>query len=252
MIKPFYSIVLAILVLAGIVWYYSENKERVDVFFADLFSKSEAQIESIGIENDEFVIKGSELSTVELWVVPTGTNVTDGQNIKLGNAERTDTGIEELWVFPIPKEPLLITGIYAKGFNSRNREVGRVDFPVVGATDIYNALWGRNTTNETSKEISLMPGTQGIFGPLTIVFRSIVQDSRCPTDVQCIQAGELVVALNLTANGSTRDIVLSSTEAAGKDFAGYNILMGEIEPLKTQAVNPQNTTYTVHFLVTKL
>lgn len=253
MIKPYISILITIAVLGGVVWYYSNNQQRLDSFFAGLFSKSDAQIESIGVINDEFVIQGKDLSTVELWVIPSGTEITESQNIKLGNAElQNRSEIGEVWVYPIPKEPLLITGIYAKGFNNRSREIGRVDFPVIGTTDIYNALWGRNTTSENSKELVLKSGEKGVFESLTLTFNDIVQDSRCPIDVQCIQAGELVVNLNLKEGAATRSIVLSSTETLGKDFAGYNILMGEIEPTKTVSVNPENTTYAVHFLVTKL
>jgi|GEM_PF-1333959 len=252
MIKPYISLLIVIVVLAMGVFFYDKSGEQIDLFISGLFDKNTTRLESVGVENGDFVIRGMDLSTVELWVIPSGTDVTKDEYIRLGNAElESKSSVEEVWTFPIPTDPLLITEIFAKGFRYK-KEIGRVSFPVVGATDIYNALWGRNSSADTgSKELDLVPGQTGTFGTLSVTFNTIVQDSRCPVDVQCIQAGELVVALTLSNGKVTKDVIISSAEPSGKEFMEYSILIGKIEPVKTQEVSPQNTQYTVHFLVTE-
>jgi hypothetical protein len=48
------------------------------------------------------------------------------------------------------------------------------------------------------QEIELAPKQQAVFGPagLTVEFVRVVEDSRCPTDVTCVWAGEVKVELS--------------------------------------------------------
>lgn len=39
-----------------------------------------------------------------------------------------------------PQKTILATEIFAKGFNARGREVGRVSLPFIGVTDLNKAL----------------------------------------------------------------------------------------------------------------
>ncbi|MFS8137730.1 MAG: hypothetical protein ACMG50_06335 [Thermomonas sp.] len=68
---------------------------------------------------------------------------------------------------------------------------------------------------------------------------SLVSDSRCAPDVQCVWAGDAVVALNWTsANGTSRDLELHSNRAQGADTAdmdGKRITFTHLSPKGTEA-----------------
>jgi len=98
-------------------------------------------IRSVTVERPNLLVRGSNLSKVELWAVPSGTGISpDGY--RLGTAKRHNSvGENEIWTFPIPSEPLLVTNIFAKAFDRHGRLIGRKDLPLTGVTDIYEALW---------------------------------------------------------------------------------------------------------------
>ena len=74
---------------------------------------------------------------------------------------------------------------------------------------------GTNTTAQASlgQEFTLPYGKSvNISGEnLSIKFVAVVTDSRCPTGVQCVWAGEAKVKLEVTQNNSTLETVLTET-----------------------------------------
>ncbi len=53
--------------------------------------------------------------------------------------------------------------------------------------------------------------TAAIGDELTIKFVDVTEDSRCPTGVDCIQAGRAVCRLDVTSGGQTSSVTLSET-----------------------------------------
>ncbi len=248
MIRPYLSIVVAIIIVIVGVRYYSSHKQGIDNFFVS----KEAKIESLGIENRSFVVRGQHLSNVEVWVIPAGTDITENDHLRLGSMMlANEVGDAEVWKADIPDEPLLITSVYAKGFSDA-KEVGRATLSVVGATDVYNALWGSVVKPPQVKDLVLGVGQSGEFQGLMLTFTKVTQDSRCPVDVQCIQAGSLKVSLNAKIAGVTTALTLGSPTPIVASLNGYRITMGEITPEKKQGMSMQNTAYRIHFLVEKL
>jgi len=99
-------------------------------------------IRSVGIKRPNLVVRGSNLSKVELWAIPSGTGITPDEYMLLGTAKRRSAaGQNEVWVFPIPAGPLSVTDIFAKGFDNQGRSVGTTSLPEQGVSQIYDALW---------------------------------------------------------------------------------------------------------------
>ena len=77
---------------------------------------------------------------------------------------------------------------------------------------------------------------------LTVRFVSVVDDSRCPTNVQCVRAGEAKVQLSLRAPGAGDDAVILATEGGQPrfaTFAGYEIHLIALDPPRRSDVpNP--------------
>lgn len=100
-------------------------------------------ISAVFIERPYLVAKGTNLAKVEFWAVPTGTNITPDAYQKLGEARWAETtGATQRWQLPIPQNPLLVTEIFAKGLNETGTVVASSSLPLIGASAIYEALWG--------------------------------------------------------------------------------------------------------------
>ncbi|HEX2188860.1 MAG TPA: hypothetical protein VHG51_08185 [Longimicrobiaceae bacterium] len=86
-------------------------------------------------------------------------------------------------------------------------------------------------------------------GRLVVGFTEVPADSRCPVDVQCVQAGEATVALSVTAAGR-EPAVLTLRTTVGKDaatYGAYRIELRSLLPQPRQAGGPAETPYvTLH------
>ncbi len=81
---------------------------------------------------------------------------------------------------------------------------------------------------------------------LTITLNKIVQDSRCPADVQCIWAGNVTanVTLSLGSKAETVDILSNQTPYI---FNGYKISITDVSPGKTSKHQILPSEYAVTF-----
>ena len=107
-----------------------------------------SQVRTMQVRRPNIVIGGAYLSKVELWAVPTGTEITPDEYVLLGDAKRSNAaGHKEMWVFPIPPcetdTRLLATEIFAKGFRANGDAVGIKSLPYSGASAVYEALCGK-------------------------------------------------------------------------------------------------------------
>ncbi len=115
-------------------------------------SAVEPEIASISVERPNIVVEGKGLTKVEIWGVPTGTEVTEDAFKLLGEAkyQATNAAGVEIWIFPIPETPLLMTGLIAKGYGQDGMLAGQVSLTEVGATSVYNLLWATTTDSNAS------------------------------------------------------------------------------------------------------
>ncbi len=66
---------------------------------------------------------------------------------------------------------------------------------------------------------------------LTLRFAAINEDSRCPSDVQCVQAGQATITLRLAKDGAelaTRTLTLPGAEVA--TYMNYTVTLLELAP----------------------
>ena len=110
-------------------------------------------IRSIVVKRPNIVVHGANLSKVEVWAVPTGTGITPDEYTLLGTANhRNAAGEDEVWVFPIPSDPLSATEIFATGFDATGKSVSIKSLPYRGASQIYDVLWVTNRITSTQHE----------------------------------------------------------------------------------------------------
>jgi len=204
-------------------------------------------ITSITLEKPNFVIKGKALSKVDVWAVPTGTGITEKDHRQIGVAALgTIDSKEQRWVIPVPREPMLLTEIYAKGFDEKGNLVGKVTLPITGASDIYRELW----LEAPQQSLFLKVGETGKMGELSVKVLRVISDSRCPIDVQCIQAGNTAVEVELTQGTKKSTLSLASDED-GKPYEGYFVQILDVLPEPKSTVKIEEKDYIITLSVLK-
>lgn len=88
---------------------------------------------------------------------------------------------------------------------------------------------------------------------LSIRFDSVTAESRCPSDVQCVQAGSVTVALTIAQlSGTMTAQLLSLTTVAGKDTAtsyGRPIRLVSVSPSPVSTTPTPKSAYRVELKV---
>jgi hypothetical protein len=85
--------------------------------------------------------RAGSLSRVEIWFRSTGTGLTTPG--RLGVARRTSAaGRREVWTLQIPKDPVLVVEMFARGFDQMGKAVAEKAFPLKGPGPLYEALYG--------------------------------------------------------------------------------------------------------------
>jgi hypothetical protein len=108
-------------------------------------------------------------------------------------------------------------------------------------------------TPDQPATVILFRGQHALIGsePLEIVFRDVVEDSRCPTDVTCVWAGNGKVRLRLTlGTGSESTADLNTGLLPSRTEVGpYRITLVELspDPVSTASIPPER--YRINLLV---
>jgi hypothetical protein len=107
-------------------------------------------------------------------------------------------------------------------------------------------------------EFSLKPGQQTLINgeDLTIKFNSVSNDSRCPSDTECISAGNAEINLELTKTGNpTVQILLNTAGITGlpdqTDYLNYAIRVIDLQPYPKSGSTILQADYSARFIVIK-
>jgi hypothetical protein len=84
-------------------------------------------------------------------------------------------------------------------------------------------------------------GQTATVGPVSVTPLTLLEDSRCPKDVQCVWAGR--VRIEASVNGERREMVLAQPIPA----AGGSLTMVEVRPEKQAEVTVGPTDYRFRF-----
>lgn len=101
---------------------------------------------------------------------------------------------------------------------------------------------------------ALRPGQEVSFGsePLRLTFDAVTEDSRCPTDVTCVWAGNAGVRLRATVPGDLKVVVLNTTlEPHAASAFGYDIRLERLEPAPVSDRDIPRAEYLVYLTVSR-
>lgn len=87
--------------------------------------------------------------------------------------------------------------------------------------------------------------------PLTIRFVGISEDSRCPSDVQCVWAGDAVARVVLSSQGTagTEASLHTTLDPKSVTFAGYTVRLTAVKPVPRSGTSIPAASYVATFEV---
>ena len=89
---------------------------------------------------------------------------------------------------------------------------------------------------------------------LKIKFVSLVEDSRCPTDTNCVWAGNAKIKIKVTDRRGRSETfeINTNTGVKGASFGGYAINLESLTPAPASNIRISRNGYTATFSVQKL
>lgn len=101
------------------------------------------------------------------------------------------------------------------------------------------------------QDVTLAIGTAVEFGPsrVRVRFDGVLQDSRCPTDVQCVWAGNAAARVRVQISSDVEQTIDLNTNVGAKEarFDGYVLRLVSLgpDPVSTSRIEPAAYRLTV-------
>lgn len=113
------------------------------------------------------------------------------------------------------------------------------------------AACGRGGAATLNEPIQLAPGEWANFETenLEVKFVGIDEDSRCPNDVTCVWAGEVVVRLTLRRDSRNKEVSVKETQGLAVD--GYTIDILQVLPPRASSSPVAVADYRVTLKITR-
>jgi hypothetical protein len=209
----------------------------------DVNLSKNSSITNFSVEKPNFVVTAKNASKIEIWGVP--SDISDPDHLLLGTANlTTPAGDNEIWKLGIPREPISLKEIYALAFDSLDKESDKASLNFKGETDIFYGVWGPVSEKEQSVKLNESMTFEG----LTLTPRSVSSDSRCPKDVQCIQAGNVVVKVEAVSEEGSETFEITSVGNPVL-FGRYYIELKNVMPEKVSDKAIAATEYALTFIL---
>jgi hypothetical protein len=109
---------------------------------------------------------------------------------------------------------------------------------------------------QTAQKISVSVGKQkkATRSKITVKFVSLIEDSRCPDDANCIQAGNARIKVHVSKAGSKPATLEMNTNLGekGNIYEGYAIYLTDLTPTPKANVRLNRNAYTATFSISRL
>lgn len=197
--------VFIILGAIGFIWFSLLEEQNLLQNQDEEPQEVAGEITSLYVALPNLVIETADLSAVSVYATPADRQEED---FLWGEAQLVEQfGQRQTWTFAVPA-PQLLRKVYVIGEDANGLTTERTVFPIAGISDIYEALW--DTTPNVIDTLAV--GDVLVGDEYSLRLEQILEDSRCPADVRCIQAGRLVVEILVSENGEEERFVISSAE----------------------------------------
>jgi len=92
---------------------------------------------------------------------------------------------------------------------------------------------------EVGREFDIAVGQEARLqgSNLVIRFRGVTNDSRCPSDVQCVWAGNAVAGFDLSGAGQSDALLNTTLDPKSVNYSGYTIALVGLKPTPKSGSN---------------
>jgi hypothetical protein len=98
--------------------------------------------------------------------------------------------------------------------------------------------------------LELPVGRSADNGEISVTFDGVSEDSRCPTDVECVWAGNGAIRLTLTGGDETEVVILNSTlNPREASFGPYSIGFRDLTPYPVSGEPLDPGEYAAHVAI---
>jgi hypothetical protein len=111
------------------------------------------------------------------------------------------------------------------------------------------------TPAQGPEELTVKNGGQAVTknGRLTVKFLELIEDSRCPEDVNCIWAGVGRIKIQLSKNGKSSEFELNTNQRDKPAvFQGYSVTLIDLEPRQSRTSKYSPSAYSATLTVSKI
>ncbi len=108
-----------------------------------------------------------------------------------------------------------------------------------------------STITATTSQVTLRSGQTGIFDGFKITLNSVINDYRCPIDVQCIQAGAINTNVTFVSTEGMKTFNMPSDEVPQR-YGSYTISIVAVSPPTHSKKKISQSEYLVTFKVLKV
>lgn len=123
-------------------------------------------------------------------------------------------------------------------------------------TLIFGSVMQSNAQTSKTYTAVLKVGKQKTVTPdkIKIQFVSLVEDSRCPTDAQCVWAGNAKIKVKISNRRDSQIVEMNTTTGGplGASFDGYAINLTSLTPKPKSNIRISKNGYTATFEVRRL
>lgn len=145
--------------------------------------------------------------------------------------------------------------------------MGRYAFLILFTALFYLLSCGKNDSEilesrqnhffEYDREFDLQAGDIAISsdGKVKVGFENVLEDSRCPSDVECVWAGQVKVQIGFFTDGkdSLKQVIILEGKALAEPWLleGYSVKLISVEPYPISTKQIRLEDYKITLLVTK-
>ncbi|MDO8520845.1 MAG: Gmad2 immunoglobulin-like domain-containing protein, partial [bacterium] len=196
--------------------------------------------------NGFYVLRGDNLKSVQLWSIPTGTEITPAYYKHFDDMTLESDGSQfdvlpgsvrtQKWSKKV-KECPLATNVFARAFDATGQQLPDVNLPVTGASALYEYLCG--TTNQASITVTSPNGGETFKAgqQITVNWKT----NSVPTNQ------ELIVSLELSKSGKDGRVAFFGTLNDGSEIITIpkNIISGSFYKIfiETPGIDAQTQLY---------
>ncbi len=118
----------------------------------------------------------------------------------------------------------------------------------------FGSLIQTNAQNAQTFKVLVGNQKKAARSKITVKFVSLIEDSRCPDDANCIHAGNARIKVTVSKPGSAPVTFEANTNlgAKGDVYEGYAIYLTDLTPIPRANIRINRNAYTATFSISRL